>query len=185
MLKKVFAFIILAVLCAGLMGCQNQTDLKEVQTVYSDIYSDYLEVKRLIYGGNLEISGESADESGFTYFILDEPNYQEVSDIELLLQSVFSEKYISENLGWVLGGDVPLFKEISGKLCIAMKDAVGGNLSERVAAVIEKEEELIIFEIESQDDKFEVTLVKYNERWVIDDIQTADNATAAETTGAD
>lgn len=150
------------------MGCQNKKELDEVEKIYQNIVPHLLEVNRAIYGSLLEFDQETIDENGSPYLILNDPNYKELIDIELLLKSAFSERYISEEIAWVLNGDVPLYKEINGKLCTAMTDAVGGSIPREVTAVIKKENDIIIFEGVNEEERFEVTLVKSEERWVID-----------------
>ena len=168
-IKKIFLICIVAI---ALSGCSSQkSKLDEAEMIYSDVLSDYLEAKRIIYDGTVEIGDELTDISGSTYFIVEEEAYNNVSDINVLLKQVFTDGYIEHELAWVTGGAAPLYKDIDGKLCIAMKDATWGSIANEIKEIIRLDENILEFIGQNEDEKFKISLHNDGGNWLIDNIE--------------
>lgn len=171
-MKRTKIIIICCVFLLLLTGCQSKKQ-EDALKIYQNICADYDEVMRVIYHGLVEVGEEITDENGFPYFVLQEEKYNEITEIKDLLVSVFSEKYIEEHLTWVYEGESPLYKEIEGNLCIAMKDAAGGALPKEYVSTLEVSDEqmiLLMKKTDETDETYKIYLTKCADRWVIDNI---------------
>lgn len=176
MTKKIICTGML-LLCFSLTACEDKSEVKEVQKIYDEIYPNLKEANRLIYQG-IEFGEEMIDEKEHHYLeVANEPEYQNTSDLENLLESAFTERYIEENLLWVLGEETPLYKMIDGRLCVLMADAVGLGSPEEVTEVIEKDDTTVRARMIREDTAFRETnlydmrFVKQNGKWLIDGME--------------
>ena len=169
MFKKIQVLLILLTLCLSLAGCQNKKDLKEVQAIYDNLYPDIIKAIQLVYADELELGQEVTDENGNSYRMIDDSDYQTLEDVEQVLRAAFNEDFISGDLWDVFEGDEPVFKEIDGKLCFAVKSIMDEDVSgsKKVTAVNKKEEDYIVFETKLCGRKCELTIIKDNEKWVV------------------
>lgn len=190
--------VVLTILCGVLIGCSvgnsvsfgQENSQEEIQKIYSDVFKNYQKAKPLIYGALIETGEEVSDENGQPYLLVMDFAYRNAASIQEVLDSTFSSAYIKTYLSWVLQGEYPLYKEIDGRLCVALADAVGEGLTEDVIEVLEQTGNTIKVKIAGDPDDavigdYEVTLVKENSRWVIDQMLklTAENAGPNERNG--
>lgn len=166
MFKKIQILLTLLALCLNLTGCQNRKDLKEVQAIYDNLYPDLIKAMKLVYADELELGQEVIDENGNAYRMIDDPDYQTLEDVEQVMKSAFSDNFISWEL---FECDEPVFKEIDGKLCFAVKSIMDEDVSgsKKVTAVNEKQEDYIVFETKLSGRKCRLEIINDNEKWVV------------------
>ena len=166
MFKKIQVLLILLALCLNLTGCQNRKDLKEVQAIYDNLYPDLIKAMKLVYADGLELGQEITDENGNAYRMIDDPDYQTLEDVEQVMKSAFSDNFLSWEL---FERDEPVFKEIDGKLCFAVKSIMDEDVSgsKKVTAVNEKQEDYIVFETKLSGRKCRLEIINDNEKWVV------------------
>lgn len=169
---KIFLIYIVAIVLSGCNSTKSKMD--EAEKIYDNVLSGYLEVKRLIYDGTVETGDELTDTSGSTYFTVEEEDYNDVSDINVLLKQVFTDGYIENELAWVTGGMAPLYKDIDGKLCIAMQDATWGSIANEIKEVIRMNENILEFIGQNEDVQFKISLHNDGGKWLIDSIEMID-----------
>lgn len=175
--------VALTIICGVLIGCSidgsvtfgQENSQEEIQEIYSNVFKNYQKAKPLIYGALVKTGEEVSDENGQPYLLVTDSAYQSTASIQKALDSAFSTSYIETYLSWVLKGNYPLYKEIDGRLCVALADAVGEGLTENIIAVLEQNGNAIRIKIAGDPDDaephdYEVALVKENGRWAIDRI---------------
>ncbi len=146
------------------------------EEIYAQVLQDYNELSRVIYGSSLKADTEELlDEKGMIYFRVLEEKYQRIEDIEELMASVLTEEYIRDHMSWVLGRERPLFKELDGKLCIAMKDAIGSGVPTGIQTIYLFDETHLQFLGYNEDHSYFVTLLKQGDRWLISELGIADD----------
>ena len=152
-------------------------EMEAAQAIFDDMYPNYCELRRMINAGSVLLGDEVKDENGFLYSYVEEDSYQDIDDIEALMESVCTTNYIEQNLlHWVLQGDSPLYKEINGKLCQLHADAPGPGVPREIGEILVFEENDITFATEYKDLGFifKVSLVKKDGSWLIDMIEYLD-----------
>lgn len=151
-----------------------QEELMRAQKIIDNIMPLYKEMNRLIYAGLDIYSDEIIDEKGQIYFLVKDDKYDSVEDIKAAIEAVLTENLINHNYySWVLGGDYPYYKNIEGKLCQAMIDAVCTPLLPEVKGIKQiSENEMILNMQEDTDDGLKevlVTLKNIDGNWKFDD----------------
>lgn len=153
----------------------EKSKMEAAQAIFDDIYPNYIEIRRLFYAGSVNVGEAVKDEKGFTYLYVEEDSYQDIDDIEALMESVFTTSYIEQNLlHWVLQGESPLYKEINGKLCKLEADGPGIGASREINEIYVFEENDITFTVENEEIIFKISLVKKAGSWRIDKIEEMD-----------
>lgn len=158
---------------SGISG-ENDEEIKKAQKIIDDLMPLYREMNRLIYGGLDTYSEEIIEEeSGHIYFVVKDNKYSSIDDIRSVMENVLTKDFISHSYyNWVLGGDYPYFKEVDGKLCVAMLDAVSTPLLSEVKGVNQmSESEMVLLMQEDTDDGIKdvlVTLKNVDGNWRID-----------------
>lgn len=153
---------------------ENDEELKEAQKIIDDLMPLYREMNRLIYGGLDTYSEEIIEEeSGHIYFAVNDDKYTSLDDIRTAMEAVLTKDFINKSYyNWVLEGDYPYFKEIDGKLCVAMLDAVPTPLLSEVKGVEQmSDSEMVLMMQEDTDDGIKdvkVTLKNIDGNWRID-----------------
>lgn len=173
MCNRKWSFIFLFFyMCMFIVGCGGKTTAeREVEEIYEKVLENYHEAKTLIYGTSIELGEEITDEKGQIYFVVEEPAYQDLESIQKVLKSTFSTAYIETYLSWVLEGEYPFYKEINGRLCVAMADAVGQAPTKEIVSILDKREDLIkIIAAGYENESYEITLIQEENEWVIDQI---------------
>ena len=146
----------------------------KAEEIYAQVKEGYKELNRVIYLGSLETEKEELlDENGMIYFRVLEEEYQGIEDIEELLSSVFTEEYINYHMSWVLDVESPLFKEMDGELCIAMKDAMGIGIPTQIQSFYMFDETHLQFMGYNEEYSYFVSLVKQGDKWLINELGIA------------
>ena len=86
------------------------------------------------------------------------------------MKSVLSEKYIREYMQWVLEEEKPLFKELDGELCIAMKDGMGIGIATHIDSFYKFDDTLLQFLGHNEEKSYFVSLVKQGDKWFINEL---------------
>ena len=141
------------------------------QAIFDDIHINYSEMARVLSGSVTTTRDEVKDEKGSIYLYMEEDAYDDVDDIETLMESFFTTSYIEQKLHWVLQGESPLYKEINGKLYILMAYSPGRDLPREISEVLIFEENNITFTVENEEIIFKISLVKKDGSWRIDKIE--------------
>lgn len=176
MRSRKWIFLLLFVCMSTLIaGCGKKTDSENVEEIYKNVYENWQEAKKLIYGALIETGGEVTDETGQAYFLVEDPAYPDLESIRKVLESAFSAAYLETSLSWVLEGERPYYKEIDGRLCVAEADAVGESPTEEILSVLDSGKDKIKIKVAADEDDFyefyEITLVYQGNKWVIDQLQ--------------
>lgn len=50
---------------------------------YGHIYPNYIEIRRLLYAGSVNVGEKVKDEKGFTYLYVEGDSYQDIDDMNL------------------------------------------------------------------------------------------------------
>lgn len=149
------------------------TELEEVQKIVDELMPYYYETKKVFYNG-LETGEEIQDENGDTYLIVESDKYKSLDDIRKVAESVFTNNYLEKLYKWGLEGEQPKYKEIDGKLCTAMSDAVGMGLQPDVIAIEKKSDMEIVVQMQSEEgeeiEDVSVTITNVDGNWRIDNI---------------
>lgn len=146
----------------------------KAEEIYARVLEDYKELSRVIYGSSLKADTEELmDDNGMIYFRVLEEKYQSIEDIEKLMASVLTEEYIRDHMSWVLDVESPLFKELDGELCIAMKDAIGIGIPTGIQTIYLFDETHMQFLGYNEDHSYFVSLVKQDDRWLINELGIA------------
>lgn len=157
-------------ICLCCLYCLFLTGCSKSEEQIGGLLTQYLEVYRLVTTQAVQPDTELFVEEDRIYRVLGEDNYQQTEDIQTLLTSVFSEKYIQNNLSWVLEGSTPLFKEINNELCISFKAITNmPNLTQD-----SKQENNKTYYITDGNSLLDhkVSLVQIGDSWVIDAIKS-------------
>ena len=153
----------------------QEVERNRAEEIYDQVLKNYKELNRVIYLGGLETEKiERVDENGMIYFRVLEEEYQSIEDIEVLMKTVLSDKYIQERMSWVLEEEQPLFKEVDGKLCIAMKDGMGIGIATQIESFYKFDETLLQFLGYNEDHSYFVSLVKQDDKWLINELGIVD-----------
>jgi hypothetical protein len=148
----------------------------KAEEIYARVLEDYKELSRVIYGSSLKADTEELmDDNGMIYFQVLEERYQSIEDIEKLMASVLTTEYINDHMSWVLDVESPLFKELDGELCIAMKDAIGSGIPTGIQTIYLFDETHLQFLGYNVDHSYFVSLVKQGDRWLINELGIAGN----------
>ena len=152
----------------------EKSKMETVQEIFDDIWINYSEMARVLSGSVTTTRDEVKDEKGSTYLYVKEVVYDDVDDIEALMESFFTTSYIEQKLHWVLQGERPFYKEINGKLCILMAYSPGWDLPREISEILVFEENDITFIVEDEYNKKKLSLVKKDGSWLIDMIEYLD-----------
>lgn len=141
------------------------------QAIFDDIHVNYSEMSRVL-GGLVNFGDEVKDEKGSTYLYVEEEAYDDVDDIEALMERFFTASYIEQNLlHWVLRGESPFYKEINGKLCILEAYSPSRVMPREIREVLVFEENDITFIVENEENKLKISLVKKDGSWLINKME--------------
>lgn len=147
---------------------------KKAEEIYAQVLKDYKELSRVIYASSLKADTEElTDENGMIYFRVLEEKYQSIEDIKKLMASVLTEEYIRDHMSWVLDVESPLFKELNGELCIAMKDAIGMGIPTGIQSIYLFDETHLQLLGYNAEDSYFVSLVKQDDKWLINELGIA------------
>lgn len=179
MKKYILAFMIaLSGLCIYIFLSGND---RQVTGIYKELLPKQEMAARFTYSLIETEAGpeyEILDENGSIYFKVTEEGYTCLEDLEDLYKSVYSQAYIEKRLKWVTQGEQPLYKEIDGKLCVAMMDSISLGYPTMVSSVEYIDENKIIFTGENEKTKrsWSVTLVRgTDDNWLIDEMEMLDD----------
>jgi hypothetical protein len=148
-------------------------EFEEVQKIVDELMPYYYETKVVFYNG-LETSEEIKDEKAATYLIVQSDKYKSLDDIRKVAESVFTNNYLEKLYKWGFEGEQPKYREIDGKLCTAMSDAVGMGLQPDVIEIEKKSDMEIIVQMQSEEGEeikdVSVTITNVDGNWRIDKI---------------
>ena len=148
-----------------------EEQIEKILSVYMEVYT--------IFNGYIDKADEVIfDEDGGAYQEVISDKYKSADDIKILLESVFTPEYIDIKYNRLLESDNPFFKEIEGKLYIAVADGaikpLSGSPIEQIYGFEEDSFSAVIKfgggEV-SQQSKSTFHFKKVNENWLIDNIE--------------
>ena len=157
---------------------EQNINFEEATNVINEILPIYNEVN-LIFNGYIDIEDKVIkDENDKAYMQVISEKYESVDDIKKLLQSIFTSEYIGVEYNRHFESDYPLFKEIEGKLYIAVASGMIKSLSDSpIEEIYDLKNDSFTAAIKFGGEesgpelKYAFYFKKVNENWLINNIE--------------
>ncbi len=178
--KLILFFTIVLTVFTGCEEIDKNDDINDeyATKIVEEILPIYHEINT-IFNGYIETKGDVImDESSNAYMEVNDEKYKSIDDIRNLLGSVFTAEYIDKKYNKIIESEYPPFKEMEGKLYVAVVSGVIKSPSDNPIEKIDllgnnSFSAVLIFGENSPSEILKSTFYfkKVNDNWLIDEIE--------------